>query len=517
MLEKQHTNYIPFARKYRPLNFSQLIGQDVLVKTLSYCIENQRLSQTYLLTGIRGIGKTSSARIIAKTVNCTDLKFSNQQAIPCEECLNCKSFNEHNHPDIIELDAASRTSIDDIREIIESSEYRPLIGCYKFFIIDEVHMLSKSAFNALLKIMEEPPQHVIFILATTEVQKIPLTVISRCQRYDLKRFSFEETLNLLKKIIQLESIDIERSVLKIIASRSEGSARDAVSMMDQLASYAYKKEGKKKITLSDITEMLGTVSVSITIKFIKLIIANNPKESVELLHEMYFNSSNLEHFLQEVSQLIAQLCKYKVISNYNNPIYTDYLGEITDILLGVSLSKLTTLWQIFSSAESQIKNVHNELIYIEMLIIKATHACNIPKIEDIINLDTKLVETKSDNCLEKEANFSNSDNTIYDFLKYCHQNNEMEIYYFLLNEVEVVHFENGQFDIKLKNATKFGSKIETLLESWSGQTWNVNYSKEKDIKSIKDSMLEKAHKSEEYNLIKNYFPDANISDILLKK
>lgn len=171
LMSETKSNYIPFARKYRPSKFSELLGQEVLVKTLTYCIQNQRLAQAHLLTGIRGVGKTSSARIIAKTVNCTDLQDKNGEITPCDKCKNCESFNNHNHPDIIEIDAASRTGVDDIREIIESSEYRPLLGAMKFFIIDEIHMLSKSAFNALLKVVEEPPEHVIFIFATTEVQK----------------------------------------------------------------------------------------------------------------------------------------------------------------------------------------------------------------------------------------------------------------------------------------------------------------------------------------------------------
>jgi len=179
-MSEEILKYIPFARKYRSTSFYELMGQEVLVKTLSYCIANNRLASAYLLTGIRGVGKTSSARIIAKTVNCTDLKSHGEQIAPCLQCDNCISCTKQNHPDIIEIDAASRTGVDDIREIIGSSEYKPLLGAYKFFIIDEIHMLSKSAFNALLKVIEEPPPHVIFIFATTEVQKIPLTVVSRC-------------------------------------------------------------------------------------------------------------------------------------------------------------------------------------------------------------------------------------------------------------------------------------------------------------------------------------------------
>ncbi|CAN7942364.1 unnamed protein product, partial [Ixodes pacificus] len=262
--------YIPFARKYRPNNFAELQGQEVLVKVLSYTILNDRLAGGYLLTGIRGVGKTTSARIIAKTVNCSALITENTTIKTCEECTNCISFNNHNHPDIIEIDAASKTSVDDIRRIIESAEYKPLQGKHKIFIIDEVHMLSKGAFNALLKTLEEPPPHIIFIFATTEVQKIPATIISRCQRYDLRRLSFEEIFKLLEYITKKENLKTDIEALRIIAYKSEGSARDAVSILDQAASMSAKSDNI--ISPQVINQMLGLVDSSFIIEFVECII-----------------------------------------------------------------------------------------------------------------------------------------------------------------------------------------------------------------------------------------------------
>lgn len=277
-MAKNSARHVPFARKYRPKNFKELLGQEVLTKTLSYCINNKKLTGAILLTGIRGVGKTSSARIVAKTVNCTSLLNDNlNNALPCELCKNCESFNKNTHPDIIEIDAASRTGVDDVREIIESSEYRPLLGEYKICVIDEVHILSKNAFNALLKLIEEPPPHVIFIFATTEVQKIPLTVLSRCQRYDLRRLSIEEILTLLKNIAQNENLKFEEEALKIIALKSEGSARDATGILDQASSYIHHMDQNDIITAKSVNQMLGLVQISTILRLVRLIIDGNTK------------------------------------------------------------------------------------------------------------------------------------------------------------------------------------------------------------------------------------------------
>jgi DNA polymerase-3 subunit gamma/tau len=506
-MPEESLKYIPFARKYRSTNFKELLGQEVLVKTLSYCIANNRLASAYLLTGIRGVGKTSSARIIAKTVNCTELKVSGEEIAPCEQCTNCTSCANQSHPDIIEIDAASRTGVDDIREIIESSEYKPLLGAYKFFIIDEIHMLSKSAFNALLKVIEEPPPHVIFIFATTEVQKIPLTVISRCQRYDLRRLSYEEIQVLLGQIAGKENIKFEEEALKIIANKSEGSARDAVSMLDQAASYLHRQSDARVITAELIGRMLGLLQSNIIIEFTQLIIANDPSKAIALLNEIYAEANSLEYFVQAIADFMAELCKSKVIPNYHNPLYQNYSNELSSILIGTPLSRITILWQIFSNGLLEIKQSHNELITAQMLIIKAIHACNLPLVEDIMNPD-KIISLGS----EKH------ENDVFDFLKFCHGQKEMEIYYLLLNEVEVSNFKDLKLEIicNNKDINTQSKKIEKLLNDWSGNQWNVSSEIRQDVVTLKDMMLEKVRLSEDYQIIKNHFPDANISDIILK-
>ncbi|MDP4708616.1 MAG: DNA polymerase III subunit gamma/tau [Rickettsiaceae bacterium] len=520
-MSKSNSSYTPFARKYRPSKFSELLGQEVLVKTLTYCIQNNRLAQAHLLTGIRGVGKTSSARIIAKTVNCTDLQLNKEQITSCDKCKNCESFNKHSHPDIIEIDAASKTSVDDIREIIESSEYRPLLGRMKFFIIDEIHMLSKSAFNALLKVIEEPPEHVIFIFATTEVQKIPLTVISRCQRYDLRRLTFDEIHSLVSNIAKSENIAFEEEALKIIAIKSEGSARDAVTMIDQAASYVHNASKSDVVTAEIIGQMLGLLGTNTILKFTQLIIANDPSGAINLLEDIYAKANSLEYFVQTMADFMAELSKSKVIPNYHNPLYQSYSTEISDILIGTSLSRITILWQIFSNGVSEIKQSHNELVMAQMLIIKAIYACNLPSAEDIMdagdNLATQPPVIAIDSTQKKvEIEVVTPADEIFEFLKYCHDKTDMETYYLLLNEVEVKEFEAGRLALAGNINITIAAHIEKLLESWSGKSWKVQISKQDKIISLKEKMLDKARQAGDYQVIKNKFPDANISDIILK-
>ena len=541
-MNKKLSSYVPFARKYRPKNFSELVGQEVLSKTLSYCISNKKLAGAILLTGIRGVGKTSSARIIAKTINCTSPNITNTNEIaPCESCKNCESFQNVNHPDVIEIDAASRTGVDDVREIIESSEYRPLLGAYKIFIIDEVHMLSKSAFNALLKLIEEPPPHVIFIFATTEVQKIPLTVISRCQRYDLRRLAFEEILLLLQKIAKDENVKFEEEALKIIALKSEGSARDAVAILDQASSYVHNKDDSDIVSADSVNKMLGLVQVSTILKLIQLIIAGNPKEAIKLVEEIYANSNSLEFFIQQVSDFIANLTKEKVIPAFHNPLYKNYQTEITDILIGTSVSRLSILWQIFNNGTEEIKSSHNELITAEMLVIKAIYSCNIPKMEDIMDAqDTVMgrspqggrstIQEKNNKVLDGHvapqarrhddvAGHSLAVNTtpdIYDFLKFCHAAGEMGLYYFLLNEIEVKNFASGLMEIASNEKITQEKLLKEMLHKWTGADWKLVASKQEEVVSLKQKLLEKVKVSEDFAIIKNNFPNADISDIILK-
>ncbi len=492
------TKYVTFARKYRPKNFVELHGQEILVKILTYAIMNQRLAQSYLLTGIRGVGKTTSARIIAKTINCTNQLFDELHVKPCENCQNCLSFNNQNHPDIIEIDAASRTSVDDVRKIIESCEYRPLLAKYKVFIIDEIHMLSKGAFNALLKILEEPPPHVIFIFATTEVQKLPLTVISRCQRYDLRRLSFDEIFNLIRQIADLETIKYEPEALKIIAYKSEGSARDAISMLDQASSSLDSQNNV--VTTSIINQMLGLMDVASVVSFMQYIVDKDVSSAIKFVNDIYAASVNLELFTQSVSDFIAHLTKVKMIKSYKDPIYDSFNDIVQKLLLEINVTELSILWQIYNKAIIEIKISHNQLIEMEMLVIKSIYSQIIG-----LNEDIKLSTAKPD-----EYKFT-------DFLTYLYSKKEVEIYYLLLNQAEIRKFIDNQVEIisnNISNSVK--EEIISLLYAWSGQKWNAIIERSSPNITLKKQLMDKLQSSADWKILVEHFPDATISDILLK-
>ncbi|XVN41023.1 MAG: DNA polymerase III subunit gamma/tau [Rickettsia endosymbiont of Argas persicus] len=500
-------NYIPFARKYRPSGFAELHGQEVLVKVLSYTILNNRLAGGYLLTGIRGVGKTTSARIIAKAVNCTSLIAENNDIKTCEQCVNCISFNNQNHPDIIEIDAASKTSVDDIRRIIESTEYKPLQGKYKIFIIDEVHMLSKGAFNALLKTLEEPPPHVIFIFATTEVQKIPATIISRCQRYDLKRLSFEEIFKLLEHIAKEENLKTDIEALRVIAYKSEGSARDAVSILDQAASMSAK--AGSVITAQVINQMLGLVDGSVVIEFLEYIVKRNVEKAINLVNTLYSFSVNLEMFIESVSEFIAYLNKVKMLPNYSVPLYESFESRIKNILNKISFPHLSILWQIYSKGIGEIKISYNQLTETEMLIIKSIYSASLPLEEEAKSNSENLKQLYTEEIKKKFE--------IVDFLKYLYENNEIEIYYFLLNNLEVKSFADNKLEvISLEITSKIKKQIEDLLLNFSNEKFEIVVTKKQQQKTLKSQLMDKIESSQDFSLVKKHFPNSSISDIFLK-
>jgi DNA polymerase-3 subunit gamma/tau len=383
------TQYLPLALKYRPKKFQDLMGQSVLVQTLSSAIINERIAPAYLLTGIRGVGKTTSARLIASIVNCENPLINGDNIEACGACSNCNATRQGNHPDIIEVDAASRTSVDDVRSIIESSEYRPLLGKYKIFIIDEVHMISKNAFNALLKTLEEPPAKILFIFATTEANKIPITILSRCQRFDLKRLHYDEITRLLSNIASKEKIEFDHNAISLIALKADGSARDGISMLDQ-ASLIAASSNEKIIGIELVRSMLAITSLDVVVSFLDHILKRDTKAALDILATINTQGLDFIYFIENILDMIGYISKLSILPEYREKEYDSYQEILKAMASKNGLEILTILWQIFSKSILELKTSHNQFLALEMLVLKAIYATTLPtSIEAIESLENR--------------------------------------------------------------------------------------------------------------------------------
>ncbi len=365
----ENSEYKVLARKYRPKIFNDIISQSHVTRIIKNSIESDKIHHAYILTGIRGVGKTTYARILSKALNCTKNENDKPTFEPCLICKNCISIEESRHQDILEIDAASNTGVADIREIIENAKYKPIMARYKVYIIDEVHMLSNSAFNALLKTLEEPPEHVKFILATTEIKKIPLTVMSRCQRFDLHRLTIEELANYLQNIAKKEGVEIKERASMLISKAAGGSARDGLSLLDQ----AILTCKDSVIDLESITQMLGIVSLEYIYNLFDLILTGKLNDALNIVRDLYIKGAEPFMILQELIEISYKitLCK---IGDAKNLILSDFeLKKCNLIAEKTSIIILTRFWQMFNKALVDMKTSHNEMLSLEMTIIKVSH------------------------------------------------------------------------------------------------------------------------------------------------
>lgn len=375
------SSYLALARKYRPQDFSQLVGQEVLVRILTNAIKQDRLHHAFILTGIRGVGKTTTARIIAKTINCLS-DSAKKDAIACNECDNCQAISGSRHQDVIEFDAASKTGVDDIREIIDSIAYSPVSAQYKIYIIDEVHMLSTNAFNALLKTLEEPPQNVKFIFATTEIKKVPITILSRCLRFDLRRLDESEIKDHLQHVLQKEGYEFDEGALENIARMSEGSVRDALSITDQvLAAGNYSK----KVTSNDLQELLGLNDINQVIELLELLLKGDSEGSLTNFAQFYLKSSDILQLIKDLLTLIHDISLVKVSKEFQLIGYsTDQIERITKIADEISLDCLNRFWQLLQKGNVEINMATSAKMAFEMLIIRMCHIIALPNLQQLL-------------------------------------------------------------------------------------------------------------------------------------
>ena len=374
--------YQVLARKHRPQTFTDLIGQEAMVRTLKNAFEHDRIHHAFVMTGVRGVGKTTTARIIAKGLNCIGEDGQGGPTIaPCGVCEPCRQISESRHVDVLEMDAASRTGVGDIREIIDSVRYRAASARYKVYIIDEVHMLSTSAFNALLKTLEEPPEHVKFIFATTEIRKVPVTVLSRCQRFDLRRIEPEVMIEFLTGIAKKEGADVAQEALALITRAAEGSARDALSLLDQAIAHGAGETGPDQVRA-----MLGLADRGRVIDLFETIMKGDAAAALTEMGRQYADGADPMAVLKDLAELTHWISVVQInAENANDPtIGADERDRGLKLAESLQMRALTRMWQMLLKALEEVSRAPNAMMATEMAIIRLTHVADLPTPEDIV-------------------------------------------------------------------------------------------------------------------------------------
>ena len=402
--KKMEKQYQVLARKYRPQNFTELVGQPALVQTLSNEIKNNKIHHAFILTGIRGIGKTTTARLIAKSLNCSGSETATINA--CGKCEHCIAIKNSTDQDVIEFDAASHTGVDDIRQIIESTNYGPINSRYKIFIIDEVHMLSKSAFNALLKTLEEPPSYIKFIFATTEIRKVPITILSRCQRFDLRRFDFNEVKDHLNNICKNEGYEIDDGALNILASFSEGSARDALSLLDRAISH---NNFEKNITEKVVSEMLGLSGKKNIYDLFVDLLEGDSNKALKQFDDIYSYSLDINALMSDLLEINHNIILAKTLNNFFETTHlpTDQIDIIKKVKDSVNLGSLMRVWKMLLKGEDDLRSSFDSKKIMDMIIINIFYRSKLPTLSDVINGKVDLQDTNKtadDNIIESITN-----------------------------------------------------------------------------------------------------------------
>ncbi len=551
--ETSHGEYRVLARKYRPQNFGELKGQDALVRTLTNAIESGRIAHAFMLTGVRGVGKTTTARIIARALNCVE----GPTVTPCGVCEQCVSIAQDRNMDVLEVDAASRTGVDDVREIIDSVQYAPTSARYKVFIIDEVHMLSKAAFNALLKTLEEPPPHVKFVFATTEIRKVPVTVLSRCQRFDLKRIGADVLGEYFATLVAKEGVTAEPEAVSLIARAADGSARDGLSLLDQ----AISRSAGGHVLAEDVRTMLGLADRARTVDLFEAIVGGDSAKALEQLDTLYSVGADPVMVLQDLLELTHFLTKLKVSPDLANDPGVPETERVRGSALakGLSVPSLTRCWQMLLKGITEVQQALNPQLALEMIIIRLLYISDQPtpgdamkqlkdgtfapagagatagngggsgaglpraQLRSVAGGAAAAVATQAVAAQPQESQQAAvAVNSFEDIVALAAAKREMMLQSNLINDVHLVSFAAGHLSIRLRDGASQNivGALSNKLSQWTGQRWMVSLSREQGQPTIGE--LRRADKDNERATVLAHpvvaevmriFPDAAIASI----
>ena len=503
------------ALKYRPKIFEELIGQKVASDTIINSIKADKVPNAYLFTGIRGVGKTTIARIVAKSLNCL-----NGIEKLCEKnlCINCDAISKSNHMDVLELNGADKTSINDIRDLIDFSRYGPTSSKYKIFIIDEVHQISSSAFNALLKILEEPPNYLKFILATTEIKKVPVTIVSRCQRFDLSRVKTEDLFEFIKKVKDKENGNVSDEALKLIVKISEGSVRDALSLLDRGLLSLSKK---KTLDLREAQKIFGYFDKSQLIEMFDLILHGDEKKVLEIYRKIFDQGIDPKVFINDFLELIYYFKNINslTLESTNFSLNDEEFSQIKKISNSIDNKILILFWQFTIKTLEELEVVSNQNLSIEMYLMRLIYLSPFKQRKDIENnkiklsLEKDLNQTSKNDVVDQIKNItqekkikSESDTNIkaenrvidsfIDLLNICNEKKEIKLKYELEKNVNLVNFERNRIEISFnENLDKsFVKELSSKLYEWTGERWIISFSKEVGQISVKQQVNDEKKK-----------------------
>jgi DNA polymerase-3 subunit gamma/tau len=531
--------YRVLARKYRPQNFDQLIGQEALVRTLTNAINMGRLAHAWMLTGIRGIGKTTTARIIAKALNCEN----GPTAAPCDVCSACVSIRDGRNVDVMEIDAASNTGVDNIREIIDSARYAPTSARYKVYIIDEVHMLSKSAFNALLKTLEEPPQHVKFVLATTEVRKVPITVLSRCQRFDLRRVEGAELVQHFQKVLANENGAAEDEALRLIAQAADGSVRDGLSLLDQALAEAALGDGRAEIKTDAVQNMLGLADRAAVHTLAAAIFNGGGAAALAQLRDLYRAGADPHLVLQDLLGLLHVLARLITSPNAELDLSNAQRTLAAELAAKLKMPDVQRAWQMLLKGMGEVAHAPQPQSAAEMVILRLVYAADLPPPGELLRATAQSDNTNAaprqsspppsgGNSFARVANGAAQSyapapqiqtaalpKTFADAVALFETHKEAILHAQLYGQVHVVNYAPGRMDLRLADGLPrdFTGKIAQKLQQWTGPAWLIGIANAggeptlaEQASARQDARLRSAEADPMVRAVMAHFPGARI-------